>query len=89
MLAILEKALGPEHPDVARGLNNLAGLYHVQGRYAEAVPLYRRSLAIRIEVLGPGHPDVIRSLGNYAALLRSMGRGPEADELEASVQAPR
>jgi Tetratricopeptide repeat len=27
-LAIREKALGPEHPDVAASLNNLAWLYH-------------------------------------------------------------
>ncbi len=32
-LAIVEKALGPEHPDVATSLNNLAVLYHAQGRY--------------------------------------------------------
>ena len=27
-LAILEKALGPDHPNVAASLYNLAGLYH-------------------------------------------------------------
>jgi hypothetical protein len=34
-LAIREKALGSEHPDVARTLNNLAGLYAKQGKYAD------------------------------------------------------
>ena len=34
-----EKALGPDHPDVARSLNNLAVLYYEQGRYADAEPL--------------------------------------------------
>ena len=46
-LAIREKQLGPDHPDVATSLNNLADLYRSMGRYAEAEPLYRRSLAIR------------------------------------------
>ncbi len=32
---------------MARSLNNLAGLYQGQGKYAEAEPLYQRSLAIR------------------------------------------
>ncbi len=41
-LAILEKALGPEHPDVANSLHNLAELYRAQGRYAEAEPLLQR-----------------------------------------------
>ena len=45
-LAIVEKALGPDHPDVAASLNNLAVLYQHQGRYADAEPLYKRSLAI-------------------------------------------
>ena len=34
-LAIYEKALGPEHPDTANSLNNLAALYRKQGRDAE------------------------------------------------------
>jgi hypothetical protein len=38
-LAIREKALGPDHPDVANSLNNMASLYHAQGRYADAEPL--------------------------------------------------
>ena len=37
-LAIREKGLGPDHPDVAISLDNLAGLYHNQGKYAEAEP---------------------------------------------------
>ena len=37
-LAIREKALGPEHPDMATSLNNLALLYNNQGRYADANP---------------------------------------------------
>ncbi len=35
-LAISEKALGLEHPDVAVSLNNLASVYQHQGRFAEA-----------------------------------------------------
>ena len=33
MLQILEAKLGPEHPDVATSLNNLAGLYRQMGDY--------------------------------------------------------
>src|SRR5207302_1393940 len=46
-LLIREKALGPDHPDVARSLNNLADLYQRQRRYTEALPLFQRALAIR------------------------------------------
>jgi len=37
---------------VATSLYNLAGLYEAQGKYAEAEPLYKRSLAIREKALG-------------------------------------
>jgi tetratricopeptide (TPR) repeat protein len=45
-MAIREKTLGPDHPDVATSLNNLAGLLRTTGRYADAEPLYQRSLRI-------------------------------------------
>ncbi len=80
-LAIWEKALGPDHPDVATSLNNLAALYHNQGKYAEAEPLYIRSLAIREKALGPDHPDVATSLNNLAVLYRNQGKYAEAEPL--------
>jgi CHAT domain-containing protein/Tfp pilus assembly protein PilF len=57
-LAIREKALGPDHPDVAASLNTLANLYVKQGRYADAEPLTKRALAIREKAFGPDHPNV-------------------------------
>ena len=45
-LQIAEQAFGPNHPDVATSLNILGDLYVAQGRYAQAEPLYKRSLAI-------------------------------------------
>ncbi len=88
-LAIREEALGPAHPDVALSLNNLAGLYDAQGRYAEAEPLYKRALAILEKALGPDHPNVANSLENYAAVLRKTGRTTEAANLEARANAIR
>ena len=35
----------PKDPRLATGLNSLAEVYRAQGRYAEAEPLYKRSLA--------------------------------------------
>ena len=80
-LAIREKALGPDHPDVGTSLNNLAELYRAQGRYAEAEPLYKRALAIREKALGPDHPDVGTALNNLAELYRAQGRYAEAEPL--------
>jgi hypothetical protein len=70
-LGIAEKVLGPEHPDTARSLNNLAVLLMDQGDLAGARPLIERGLAIREKVLGPGHPETARSLQNLARLLKA------------------
>jgi len=50
------------------GLNNLADLYQDQGNYAQALPLYQRSLAIWEKALGLDHPTVATSLSNLAIL---------------------
>jgi CHAT domain-containing protein/tetratricopeptide (TPR) repeat protein len=80
-LAITEKALGPDHPDVATSVNNLAVLYEDQGRYAEAEPLYQRALAITEKALAPDHTDVGIQLSNLAGLYRVQGRYAEAEPL--------
>ena len=64
-LEVCEKALGPDHPDVATALNNLADLYIVinsDGDYTEEEALLKRSLDIREKSLGTDHPDVAKSL---------------------------
>ena len=72
---------------MATSLNNLAKLYQVQGKYAEAEPLYKRSLAIREKALGPEHLDVATSLENCAMLLRMTNREDEAVKMEARAKA--
>ncbi len=64
-LALRRKLLGEEHPDVAQSLNNLAGLYDTQGRYAEAEPLYVRALALFEKLLGENHPHTSHARENF------------------------
>lgn len=70
VVALVEQALGPEHPAVAANLHGLALLYHRQGDLAAAEPLYRRAAAIWERALGPEHPNVATCLSNLAELLR-------------------
>lgn len=84
-----EKSLGPDHPAVARDLNNLAALYVSQGQCAKADPLYERALTIYEKALGTEHPDVSAYLERYALCLRNMGRSQEAEPLEARARAIR
>lgn len=79
----------PEDLRLATSLNNLAGLYQAQGKYAEAEPLHLRALGIREMSLGPKYPYVAQSLENYAAVLRKTGRVDEAEKIEARAKAIR
>ena len=69
-LAIDEEGFGPDHPNVAIRLNNLAQLLQATNRLAEAEPLMRRALAIDEESFGPDHPNVAIRLNNLAQLLQ-------------------
>jgi tetratricopeptide (TPR) repeat protein len=87
ILAIREKALGPEHPETASSLNILARLYMSKGDYARAEPLYQRTLAIREKALGPEHPDTAASLNNLAVLYKSTGEYARAEPMSQRALA--
>jgi len=76
-----DKVFGPEHPDTATCLNNLAELLRSKGDYDSAEPLHRRALEISEKVLGPEHPDTALSLNNLAALLHNKGDYDDAEPL--------
>jgi len=80
-LAIFEKELGPEHPDVAQSLNNLEELYVSIGDYARAALLYKRALAIFEKALGPKHSEVAKCLNNLAGLYYYLGDYARAEPL--------
>jgi CHAT domain-containing protein len=44
-LSINERALGPDHQNVAISLSNLADLYGAQGRYVDALPIVQRTIS--------------------------------------------
>ncbi|MFE2835087.1 tetratricopeptide repeat protein [Streptomyces mirabilis] len=81
-LQITETALGPDHPDTATRLNNLALTLSDLGRHTEALPLAERALRVTETTLGPDHPTTALRLGNLAVTLSAMGRHTEALPLE-------
>lgn len=88
-LSIREQLLGPDHPDTATSLNNLARLYQMRGRYEQAESLYVRALEIREEKLGPDHPRTAQSLHNLAELYHVQGKYEQAEPLYVRALAIR
>ena len=91
-LAIDETSYGPDHPNVARDLNNLAGLLHATNRIEEAEPLSRRMLVILLKVTrdtGHPHPHLMDAINNYGGILMALGHTQEqaTAEVEALVDA--
>jgi tetratricopeptide (TPR) repeat protein len=72
-LAIQEKALGSDHPDTARSLNNLGALLDSMGDLAGARPYYERALAIWEKALGSDHPDTAYSYNSLGMLCDAEG----------------
>jgi tetratricopeptide (TPR) repeat protein len=77
-LAITEDAYGPDHPEVAARLNNLALILRGLGLAGQARPLAERALAIDEAAYGPDHPDVATDLGNLALILQDLGLAGDA-----------
>jgi CHAT domain-containing protein/Tfp pilus assembly protein PilF len=78
-LEIREKALGPEHPDLAVSLFQVAVIYTKKGDYAKAEPLFNRALAIREN--GPEDPFLAFILENFANLYSETGNYSKAEPL--------
>jgi hypothetical protein len=89
VLAISEKSLGADHPDVAISLGYLTALYESLDRHADAEPLHRRTLAIIEKARGPDHPDVARPLGNLAWPYENRSRYADAEPLYRRALAIR
>lgn len=84
-----QASAGSNEPHVAAILENLALLYHTQGRSAEAEPLFKRALGIYEQSLGPTHAAVATVLEHYGACLRSLDRVSEAEAMDTRAKGLR
>jgi tetratricopeptide (TPR) repeat protein len=80
-LVITEESLGPNHPNTAILLMNLAGSLQDVNRLTEAERLYRRALAITEKSFGQDHPMMATALSNLGHLLQANNRLAEAEPL--------
>ncbi|MFH1110936.1 MAG: tetratricopeptide repeat protein [Planctomycetota bacterium] len=80
-LEAAERALGPDHLDLAQILNNLAELYLAQGQFAQAEPLCKRALSISEKALGANQLDVATSLNTLARVYDSQRQYAQAEPL--------
>ena len=77
-VTITTRALGPEHPDVGRWLNNLALVAREQGNYEHAERDHRKALDITEKALGAQHPHVAALTYNLGTVLYVQGEREQA-----------
>jgi pentatricopeptide repeat protein len=66
---------------LSKSQNNLAALYHSQGKYLLAEKLYLQSLEIKRRIFGEENTEVALNLQNLAACYCARGRYEEAEQL--------
>jgi len=80
---------GPDDPDLAPTLNNLAFAYRSAGDLSAAEKRYREALALVERIWGRVHPDYLRVLLNLAAVVDLQERHGETRPLLEEVVALR
>jgi CHAT domain-containing protein/lipopolysaccharide biosynthesis regulator YciM len=88
-LAIREKVLAPNHPDVATSLYLVGRLYYEKGDYTKAESFLQRSLTIGEKALGPEHPEVAETLNALAGVYEEKGDYVRAEPLSERALAIR
>ena len=79
-IAIQEKTLGSNHPDVARSLRAIGDLLFDARKYAEATPYYTRALDISVLTLGINHSvtaSLLDRVGSVTLLNAAFSRDPK------------
>jgi len=78
VLNFMIRTYGPDHYEVAAALHNLAAVFDLRGRPAEAELHYRRSMAIKERLLGNASLDLALTRSNLGRLLHTGGESREA-----------
>jgi tetratricopeptide (TPR) repeat protein len=70
-------------------MNNLAGDYADEGRYAQAEALFNQTLGIERRVLGPEHPYTLDTVNSLVVDYQKQGKYALAETYAAQVLATR
>jgi tetratricopeptide (TPR) repeat protein len=68
-LKIREKALPPNHPDLATSYNNIGMTYCNKNDYSKALTFLEKAITIWQTSLPPNHPD-IETAKNYIEIIK-------------------
>ncbi|KAH0837138.1 Pfs, NB-ARC and TPR domain protein [Fonsecaea pedrosoi] len=76
-----EEALGPDHISTLDTVNDLGGLYNVQGKLVEAEKMFVRALQGFEKVLGPDYILTLDTVNNLGLFYNAHGKLVEAEKM--------
>jgi serine/threonine-protein kinase len=77
-VALKVRALGPDHPDVARSMDSLGQALEEMGQHEAALAQSQRALTIAENASGKMSPALVYIVSNRGEILNSLGRGEDA-----------
>jgi hypothetical protein len=84
-LAIRKTVLSGKHLDTLTMMNNLANVLDSQGKYAEAIKLYKKTSISFAKVLGEEHLHTLTCCENYNYALALQRKAQSADIPELTI----
>jgi tetratricopeptide (TPR) repeat protein len=84
-LAMWSDVLGPQHPEVALGMNNVGAVLERLGKHDAACQRFEDSLRIGEAALGGEHPQVAMTLGNLGECELARGHASLAVTIQTRV----
>jgi len=88
-LEFAQKSFGPQHPNVAESMDNLATYLTAEGKYEEAEELYQKALAIIEKNFGSDSQYTAIFLNYLSDFYRKVGKEEEAKKLQERAAAIR
>ncbi|CAF1037984.1 unnamed protein product [Adineta steineri] len=77
-LAIYQKTLPPNHPDLASSYGNIGSVHYNMGNYPKALLFHEKALEIRQQSLTSNHPDLAKSYISVGLVHDNMGNYSKA-----------
>jgi len=85
-LAIYEKVLGIDHPDIAQAYYNIGLVLENQGKPKEALEYFSKALAIQQKMLNHDHPSIKKSMAAVNRIKKEATKYKKAQVLPSKPQ---
>jgi len=81
LLEVIQRRLGPDHPDAAGHMEGLVAVYMAQGRLEEAEEVAMKALEIARSAYGPEHNTTLINMVMLSRVYKALGRYNETEDL--------